>query len=82
MEELSLESYSGDLLLYLFDFVVWVCTRQKWFSLMLLWPRGPNIGCYKTISYVTMTYVAWMMIMFVLWLVFVIRFQTLILVVS
>ncbi|GJX05580.1 hypothetical protein Tco_0191496 [Tanacetum coccineum] len=76
------ETYSGDLLLYPFDLVVWVCTRQKWFPLMLLWPRGPNLGCYKTTSYMTVAYVVWMMIMFVLWLVFVIRFQALILAVS
>ncbi|GKD50829.1 hypothetical protein Tco_1279805, partial [Tanacetum coccineum] len=49
------ETYSGDLLLYPFDLVVWV--RQKWFPLMLLWPRGPNLGCYKTTSYMTVAYV-------------------------
>nr|GEW35853.1 auxilin-like protein [Tanacetum cinerariifolium] len=39
---------------------------------MLLWPRGPNLGCYKTTSYVTVAYVVWMMIMFLLWLVHVV----------
>nr|GEV75486.1 copia-type polyprotein [Tanacetum cinerariifolium] len=24
---------------------------QKWLPLMLSWPRGPNLGCYKTTSY-------------------------------
>ncbi|GKA89211.1 hypothetical protein Tco_0811023 [Tanacetum coccineum] len=66
----SLETYNGDLLLYSFDLVVWVCTRKKWFPPMFLWSRGPNLGSYKTTSYVTVAYVVWMMIMFLLWLVF------------
>ncbi|GKD86610.1 hypothetical protein Tco_1357764 [Tanacetum coccineum] len=31
-----LDTYSGDLLLYIFDLVVWVCTQQNWFPPMLL----------------------------------------------
>ncbi|GJS45836.1 hypothetical protein Tco_0724036 [Tanacetum coccineum] len=53
----SYGTYGGDLLLYPFDLVVWVYTRQKWLLLMLLWPRRPNLGCYKTTSYVTVAYV-------------------------
>ncbi|GKB22858.1 hypothetical protein Tco_0862259 [Tanacetum coccineum] len=53
MVVLSLETYSDGLLLYPSVSVVWVCTRQKWILPMLLWPRGPNLGCYKTTSYVT-----------------------------
>ncbi|GJW73107.1 hypothetical protein Tco_0132477 [Tanacetum coccineum] len=53
MEVLSLETYSGGLLLYPSVSVVWGCTRKKWILHMLLWPRGPNLGCYKTTSYVT-----------------------------
>ncbi|GJT81794.1 hypothetical protein Tco_1056136 [Tanacetum coccineum] len=26
--------------------------RESWLPVMLSWPRGPNLGCYKTISYV------------------------------
>ncbi|GKA36247.1 putative reverse transcriptase domain-containing protein [Tanacetum coccineum] len=77
-----LETYSGDLLLYPFDLVVWVYTQQKWFPPMLLWPRRPNLGCYKTTSHMTVAYVVWMMIMFMLWLVFLIRFHALILAIS
>ncbi|GJU46085.1 hypothetical protein Tco_1203351 [Tanacetum coccineum] len=50
-------TYISDLLLYLFDLVVWVCTRQKWIPLMLSWPQGPNLGCYKTTSYMKTAYV-------------------------
>nr|GEV11162.1 hypothetical protein [Tanacetum cinerariifolium] len=42
---------NGDLLLYPFELMVWLCTRQKWLPFMLSWPRGPNLGCYKTTSY-------------------------------
>ncbi|GJX87435.1 hypothetical protein Tco_0339449 [Tanacetum coccineum] len=44
VEGLSLETYSGDLLLYPFDLVVWVCTQQKWLPLMLLWARETNLS--------------------------------------
>lgn len=44
---------------------------------MLLWPRGPNLGYFRTIFYETVAYVVWIMIMVVLCLVFVIRFQAL-----
>ncbi|GJV71277.1 hypothetical protein Tco_1491272 [Tanacetum coccineum] len=52
----SLETYSGGLLLYPFVLVVWGCTRQKCLLPMLSWLRGPNLGCYKTTSYVTVAY--------------------------
>nr|GEU75720.1 putative reverse transcriptase domain-containing protein [Tanacetum cinerariifolium] len=47
---LPLGTYSGDLLLYPFDLVVWVCTRKKRIPFMLSWPQGHNLGCYKTAS--------------------------------
>nr|GEU77548.1 putative reverse transcriptase domain-containing protein [Tanacetum cinerariifolium] len=30
---------------------------KKWLLPMFLWSRGPNLGCYKTTSYMTVTYV-------------------------
>ncbi|GKD64236.1 hypothetical protein Tco_1306344 [Tanacetum coccineum] len=51
----SYGTYGGDFLLYPFDLVVWVYTRQKWLPLMLLWSRRLNLGRYKTTSYVTVT---------------------------
>ncbi|GJW61100.1 putative reverse transcriptase domain-containing protein [Tanacetum coccineum] len=46
----------GGLLLYPFVLVVWGCTWKKRLLLMLLWPRWPNVGCYKTTSYMTVAY--------------------------
>ena len=47
---LSLGTFNGGLLLYPSGSEVWGCTRQSRPLHMLLWPPGPNLGCYKIIS--------------------------------